>query len=199
MFTEKNQAYVDEFINAFMDQYELNDPAHRLQHFEEVLEVGLELREAFELYKYSVDMLIAGAYLHDLFARYRDIHHILAEEFVKNSDHSVLSRFTTHERNILAKGCGEHRSSYKGAYSSEFSELLSSADCGRVTDGDNLLTRSIEYHRYHFGISTSEAEKEAKKHMKEKFGEDGYARYPTMYKRYYSEALKRRNKVIALW
>ena len=81
----------------------------------------------------------------------------------------------------MARACYEHRASYTGKYSNELAELMSAADRG-APDVDGLLKRSILS-----GINTTVAA--SIKHVKQKYGLGGYARFNSVYSMYYGDAL----------
>lgn len=186
--TDEQNNYRIEFENTFAAQYVLNDRAHRVEHFREVLDTGLVIAErvGFNLNEGEQLALVAAAYLHDLFAWSRPNHHLLSKEFVMGSEHPMLQRLTDIDINLpalVANACDEHRASYKGVFSSKFSELVNSSDRGLPTNPKVLLERAIQYRT---AYSSSESRDviiaESKKHIFDKFGTKGYARYPDMYR-----------------
>lgn len=130
-----------QYIEAYGAQYQLNDPAHRVEHFDKVLALMLDLNDHYQL-QYRQELIVAGAFLHDLFAAYRDVHHILAQHYVATTDDPLIASLSTSERTLLAAACGEHRASYQGKYSSSFSVLLSSSELSARSLVDSEQVRS---------------------------------------------------------
>lgn len=185
--TSVQNEYRVEFENTFAAPYLLNDEAHRVEHFREVLDTGLVIceRVGFNLNEGEQLALVAAAYLHDLFAWSRPNHHLLSKEFVLGSEHSLLEHLVEINPELLdlvANACGEHRASFKGEFSSCFSELVNSSDRGLPNDPHVLLERAIQYRTAYTNEPRDVIIAESKKHIFDKFGTKGYARYPDMYR-----------------
>lgn len=181
-----------DFINAFSPAWELNDGAHRVEHFDGVALAGLHINRVLGL-GYPERMILMVAYLHDLFAWSRENHHMLSQEFVKGTCHPLIGHYTktAEERILVAKACGEHRASFKGLFSSPFSELMNSADKEHPKSLDSMIQRAMSYHMdRNPGSTFKEARRVSELHMKEKFGRNGYARYPNMYKEAFGKELE---------
>lgn len=178
-----------ELIVAFKPHYLLNDLAHQEDHFEEVFITGVEINNRLEL-GYPEHLIMYAAYLHDLFAWSRDNHHELSYTFVKGTCHPMVKRLSDQERELVADACLCHRASYKGEFYNAFSKLINSADRGRPTTMTSILDRAINYRiSKNKGESRSEMVLDAIKHVKEKFGSKGYARYPSFYMACYKKEL----------
>lgn len=176
----------NKLIDQFGSMYALNDSAHREPHFENVYRCARHINNVSGA-GYSLEILMLGAYLHDLFSYHRDVHHELAATFVAKSSFKPLLELTPEERHALAAVVGEHRSSYRGDYTSRLSEVLAAADRGfpnvvakieRAIQSrkDLYPTRSATWHREN-AIAT----------MKRKFGTDGTARFPSVYEEVFGD------------
>ena len=177
-------------IVSFEGHYALNDTAHRVDHFEEVFETGCFINAKLGL-GYGHDVILAAAYLHDLFAWSRKNHHELSYEFVKGSCHPWLARFTPGERWMIALACRHHRASFKGRFRGKFDELINSADRGMPKPVKAAVDRAIKYRESRgFEGSREVLVRDAVNHIKEKYGSSGYARYPEMYRVCFADALK---------
>lgn len=173
----------------------MNDAAHRVEHFEEVNEVGQYINGVLGL-GHDPKLILYVAFFHDLFAWSRKNHHELSGAFVKGTCHPLIEALTEEERVLVSQGCEEHRASFKGEFSSQFSELMNSADRGWPEDIDAMLERAIQY-RMAKGESREEAYPESVAHLKEKFGKGGYARYPALYLEAFGEELEELQAEIA--
>ncbi len=185
--------YAQVFESKYAQAYLLNDPAHREDHFREVLHNCLSLHRRVHGEDSSISqqkMYVAAAYLHDLFAWSRVNHHILSHEYVVSGDCELLAIFTPEERHLVAKACLEHRASFKGKFSSRFSEAFNAADLGPP----NLLhglKRAYKYARSTApGRTPEEAVQVAVDHLIDKYGRNGYARRSDVYVTMYSAEIE---------
>lgn len=180
----------EEVIDFYFEAYLANDPAHRLDHFADVYSTALDILIRLEL-KYSNKLLMFVSYLHDLYAWDRDVHHDRSADYILTTeDPIIVNNLSKGERQLVAQACREHRASFKGEFSNEFCELMNSADRGYPKTAQELLDRSMDFtsHR-NPEWSEKKVREESLKHIKEKFGTNGYARFPKMYERAYSQEL----------
>lgn len=187
--------YIDEIrqeiVEAFSKHWELNDKAHRQEHFEEVFQTGLVINKTLG-HDFDPKHILFAAYFHDLFAWSRVNHHDLSFEFMRTTDHPLILKYLpSHtERVAIACACHEHRASYKGRFFSVFTELVNSADRGRPGPVKPMLERAIQYREFHHPEQSKDRrEFEAIKHLRDKYGYEGYARYPDMYEKVFGVEL----------
>lgn len=189
-----------EIIRYFSSFWELNDKAHKTDHFEGVFLCGLEINRKLKL-GYDPKLIMFAAYFHDMFAWKRDEHHELSYKWMKLANHPLIVEYLQpSEQHLVAHACHEHRASFKGEFSYEFCELINSADREMPGDVQHMLQRAIRYReKNHPEQTADERIVESIKHLKEKFGHGGYARYPEMYMRCFKEELEvQRNEIMAL-
>lgn len=188
----------DKIVASFSTHWELNDAAHRAAHFEEVFVTGLEISNRLSLGVDERELLFA-AYFHDLFAWSRMNHHELSWEFVQGTDHPLIAEYLSAEaRHRVAWACRQHRASYRGEFVSQFSELVNSADRGRPGRVADMVQRAVDYRTSRFpDMPPDETLRESIRHVQEKFGHGGYARYPAMYEHCYSVELRAQRDEIA--
>ena len=168
-------------ITDFRNQYNLNDPAHRDEHFTDVEKCGNYINDQLNLQIDPYHIMLA-AWFHDLFEWSRINHHLLAYQWVISTDYPLIANLGKRDIEIIGLSCLEHRSTWTGKYSSKLSELISAADRGFPEEDINkLIDRSIKYHMHLFKISESRARTAAIRHIKEKFGTGGTARYNDMW------------------
>lgn len=181
---------IEEIRNEFAPMWELNDRGHRESHFKNVLDTGLFINRELTL-GYDEKLIALVAYFHDLFSWSRNNHHLLSAEWVRTTDHKLFASLSVVEREMVAQACAEHRASYKGEYSSGFSELMAAADRGMPNvDPKDLLERAIKFRLDRLGISREEAYPEALAHVVEKYGRGGYARRPALYMRAFASRME---------
>lgn len=193
------------FIMSFMDRFsgavDLNDPAHRFGHFAGVFETGEIINTRLGLGYPSLAIAVV-AYGHDLFAWSRENHHLLSGTWMESTEDPIIvkaieeiaamiGRTEDQARNMLADACREHRASFRGEFSSEFSELMNSADLEIPAGLGPMLVRAYQYGKAK-GLGTTHEEwvDRAQEHMVEKFGRNGYALYPGMYMEVFKEELE---------
>jgi hypothetical protein len=103
-------------------------------------------------------------------------------------------KFNTEDINLISCAIKEHRASYKGKFTSSISDLVSSAD-RNAPNLNEMLFRSYSYHIEN-GKSHEDAITEAFKHIPDKYGKNGYARFPDYYMlRYKQDLAKLQNKL----
>lgn len=183
-------------ITKYSAQYLLNDPSHRSSHFRTVEKTALEINDVLELDQDPLHIMLV-AYFHDLFAWSRNNHHQLAFEWVRTTDDPFIKQLHDKDRARVAAACLEHRATYDGNFSSKLSELMSAADREAPTSVKEMMKRSIEYHLFK-ERNQAKAEDKARVHIKDKFGTNGYARYPEIYMQVYGDKLYELQKAIDL-
>ena len=184
-----------DFIQEFSQAWELNDRAHRVGHFDNVALAGIHINKKLGL-GYPERLILVVAYLHDLFAWSRDNHHLLSEEFVRGTENHLLQKYchSPEEFAMVSKACGQHRASFNGKFYNSFCELMNAADREAPKSLDSMIARAVMYHMDRNTTATfEEAQVVSEHHMYEKFGREGYARYPMMYHQVFGADLE------ALW
>lgn len=173
----------------FGPEYLLNDRAHQWDHVSAVAERALDINEQFEL-GYDRRMVVIPALLHDLFTRYRNIHHTLIKEFLLTTDYRHIRPFTASQRKLMAEAAYTHRASYTGTYPHILCELIATADREPPRDIQSILVRAWKYAEKHHGGSRLVIAQQVVNHMREKFSTNGYAKYPDLYLRKYNLQLQ---------
>jgi hypothetical protein len=184
-----------DIIKDFSPAWELNDKAHRIEHFDNVFKCGMHINETLSL-GYHPSLILLTAFFHDMFSWSRFNHHQLSSEWIKTTDYHHIASQPPEARALIAIGCMEHRASRTEPFSCEFGELMSSADREMPGDALAMVQRAI-YFRMARGMTCEEAVGPAIQHIKEKFGHGGYARYPTMYQKVFSDELIAQRQMIA--
>lgn len=187
----------EEIQSSFGDMWEHNDQAHRMKHFEEVYQCGIHINAELNL---GVDekLIMFAAYFHDLFAWSRANHHVLSYNFIKTTDHPLIEKHLNEdERELVALGCLHHRASNDKPFQCEFDQLINAADRGFPGDVRGMLNRAVQYHQTkNPDLPIAQRHDTAVQHLKDKYGPDGYARYPKMYTDVFGEALYQQQRDI---
>lgn len=185
----------ESIIDEFTKHWELNDAAHRIEHFLEVEGCGNYINDTLGL-GYSPKLIMLVAFFHDLFAWSRYNHHLLSAEWVSSTDNPLFADLTEREVLLVAAGCREHRGSGTMPFTCEFAEMMCSADRGfPSTDLTGMLSRAVAF-RTAQGVSEEIAIIDAKVHLKEKFGSNGYARYPRLYQKAFGDQLLKQQQAV---
>lgn len=184
----------------FEKAWKLNDKAHRIEHFQDVEETGHIINRRACNGAHDDKLILLAAYFHDMFAWSRFNHHLLSATWVRTTDYPLVEVLSDKNRELLAQGCEYHRASGTAIFPSEFAELICSADRGRPGNVDGMVMRAFQYRKSHFPkMGRKEALKSSVAHVKEKYGTDGYARYPNLYlKAMGNELAEQRLKIDAL-
>ncbi len=168
--------------------YRINDEAHRYEHFDAVFECGAIINERLDL-GFDPRLIMFAAYTHDMFAFSRHNHHEMSHLWITTTDDELINNIEFMDRFNLAKACQEHRASFRGDFSSPFSQLFNAADRELPKGIDAILERALLYRMGNYNETHKQAMKPSIKHIKEKFGSNGYARYPAMYFRCFEDEL----------
>lgn len=182
-------------ITEFTHRWELNDRAHRIEHFQDVERCGNHINDKLGL-GFDPKLIMLVAFFHDMFAWSRFNHERLSGEWVATTDHPIICALTQEERTLVSLGCAEHRASFKGTYSNDFTEMMSSADRGFPMELEAMIQRSALYHEDVFGFGPEQARIAAIAHMKDKYTLSGYARYPSIYRQVFGNVLAEKDKAI---
>ena len=191
----KVEMLIERIVDKYGKAFRLNDDAHQIDHFHNVFTTGLYINDKLSL-GHKPEKIAAVAYFHDMFSWSRYNHHQMSAHWVRTTDCPIIKEFSIEDRWDISVGCGEHRASFKGEFTCEFSELMNSADreMPDVT-GMRILSRSVRC-SLSSADNYDETLKRALEHIHEKFGSSGYARYPAMYEQAFSDVLQEQRKTI---
>lgn len=190
---------IKQVAKNYRKHWDLNDPGHRMPHFLDVWTTSLEIAARLGMAgTFDRKAALFFALFHDLFAWSRVNHNMLASNWFLTTDCDIVLEHYPNwddgglhpKRIMLANAIAEHRSGYKGAYSSTFSEIMASADRGRPQSIETYMERAVSY-RTHRGESLEQAKVGASQHLLEKFGRNGYARHPELYRKAYGAEIER--------
>lgn len=188
----------DHIVKKFSRMWELNDEAHRIEHFLDVEKCGNYINDKLGL-GFDPMLIMLVAFFHDMYAYDRHNHHHMSAEWVLTCDYKVIGVLSDEHRAMVAAGCREHRASGNKPFSCDFAEMMCSADRGfPTTDPEQLVKRAVQHRMHQSGMSEAEARPLAIEHIKEKYGTGGYARYPEMYVRAFADEFYAQKEAIAL-
>lgn len=141
MFSEEEVfTYLEERYKPY---YEKNDEAHQLNHINSNIENTCRICHELDVV-YNPYITTLTSFAHDMYSSTkRKLHHQEASRHVLNKEDIIYHFLLNSELEEVANACNEHRASYKGEYSSLFSEIYSVADRGDITVED-ILTRTFQ-------------------------------------------------------
>ncbi len=95
--------------------------------------------------------------------------------------------FTYQELEYMSEACAQHRGSYKGELTSDLADLVSSSDRS-APNITHVVLRSYAYNK-EMGKTDEDAYIEVARHLKNKYGKNGYAKLPRYYCTYFKGEL----------
>lgn len=175
-----------EFIDKALAEYSKNDAAHLEDHAIFVVTNADIIIEKYPELQKDRRVILTAALLHDVKCHVnRDKHHILGalavyREYIR-SNMITRSTFFQEEITRIEECVLEHRASWKHQRSHDASECVAAADRGRP-ELVGYMRRAVRFRYAHLpeGAEVTDQIKrqivnESIIHMREKFGESGYA------------------------
>lgn len=181
--------------------YSEHDGAHGFNHIKDVVKRVIKMTEFVEQHNVKVNKTVVqnAALLHDITRHIDDENHnesgankameILRGEFGSKLSQDLLNR--------IHSAIYEHRASYSGDLSSIESEILSSADRTAPGDIEKMFKRAFLYSMDKEKCETiEEGVERAYNHIISKYGENGYAKFPDVYKSYYAKEFEEMQRTL---
>ena len=165
-----NQELKEYIKNNIIPCYREYETSHNDEHILTVINNSLEISKDLNV---DIDMVYTIAAYHDIGIKYvRADHHLTSAKYLL--DDKNLNRWFNEEQIIIMKQAIEdHRASSKEEPRSIYGRIISEAD--RDINPERILQRCIQYaiarHPY---ASDNEIISFVKKHIDEKYGENGY-------------------------
>lgn len=165
-----------------------NDRAHGWGH---IVDVAKTAKALAKQYKVEDTALLLAALCHDLYATVsREDHEVHAGQWVR--EHLASFGYGAYVE-VVARMCEQHRASYQGEYSGAMEELFASADRGFFEPANYAehYWRSFQYNADKYPEFTPlEVCGNVANHMREKFGINGYAKWPIIYSEVFGHTIK---------
>ena len=185
---QNHHELIVDVIKKIFPYYEKNEPGHRLDHALNTLKYGLKLAVFTKLDQQYINDVIIATLLHDIYARveYHEIHHAMAYKEIMIGGHmydwfmDTCDKYNSHP-SIIQDAVYEHRATYDGKYSNNVAKITAAADRGKPCV-KSICERFLT-------IFPNKKQSELIKIIQKKYGINGYARYPQIYKDYFGEAL----------
>ncbi len=176
---EELKQYIE---SSILPLYAKNEPAHGTKHIESVIARSFELVEENRLDVNPNIVFVVAAY-HDLGHHIDPKTHERISAQMMATDKTLQKFFTADELKTIKEAIEDHRASADESPRSIYGKIVSSAD--RNTTVEACLSRSYTYGKRLKPDATDEQLFErAHYHLKEKFGQDGYAKFYFKDKKY---------------
>lgn len=184
---------VKQFIIFSLDLYDdCPDRGHGKEHISQVIEHAVAMSKEMDL---DENIAAVAACFHDVGLMWgdctREHHHINSGKFIEDNYEVFRCYFTNSEIAKIKAAVEEHRSSYKGEYTSIYSLIISDAD--RSCDIITMISRSYLYNLDH-GTPMDKLYNEVYNHLKEKYGPEGRVK---LHLPYAKEMLQASKEIIA--
>ena len=168
--------YREEIRSHYQAFYTYGDPAHLIDHADSVCDLALHINK-----ECNEHLVILAAYMHDMFnANNRPIHNELAYAYVLKAEDKFLKKLSEAEILEVAHAVLEHRGCFTGTFYSPLSAIISSADRG-LPDLDFIVIRSMKFN--------NENAEDVHKYVTGRYGTEGYANYPDVYRAMFNDEL----------
>ena len=161
--------------------------SHGLNHIQDNLNKAEKMLEFVK--EPFTDQIYAAIVFHDsgLEKHGRSMHEHYSAEIAKKE---LKDLFNTKDLHLISAAILEHRASFKGKFTSMLSDICSSADRNEP-NFEATVARSFLYTTEHHPEFDFETKCDTvAKHLYEKYGTKGYARFPIYYSRYYRNDLR---------
>lgn len=206
-----DEQLADFLLTIVIPIYKSNDSAHGVEHLEEVFSTAITILERVGYKTIPVEdraSAFVAILFHDITATTdRDNHQNSgAEAFDRMMNTVVRQSRNRSVRDAVIAGrynidinkakaaIREHRASYKGEFTSIASEIVSGADRGipQPTEENvkHKIDKSYKYHIEKLSEDETLARINSLKHIKEKYGAKGYAKYPNIYEKAFKHELE---------
>ncbi|MGL4988444.1 MAG: hypothetical protein ACRCYT_02310 [Cetobacterium sp.] len=173
--------YLESLINAIYK--ESTDDSHKSSHIFEVLTRAMAIKNDV----LTTNEILAIAF-HDIANHLdRDFHEVLGVYWFNVIAKGILKNQDIH---IIEKAIRNHRASYQGELTTYIEALVSSADRPAPGDVSAIVERSYKYARNQCNTKMNSV-MHAVNHVKEKYGTNGYSKFPDLYKEFYGEQLEK--------
>lgn len=170
MVNELLKNYIEKNI---FKEYLKNDKGHSLDHITYVINRSLKFAQNVD--NINVDIVYTAAVYHDIGHHIDPKNHEKVSARIMYEDKNLKEFFDEKELTIIKEAIEDHRSSSSKEPRSIYGKILYTADKNN-TSINNALTRTYQYRLKHFpNYSLKEIIKDSRKHLIDKFGNNGYA------------------------
>lgn len=155
-------------------EYQKNEPAHNLEHIQYVIERSFKFAQTVP--DINLDMVYTIAAYHDIGHHIDPKRHEIVSAEIMQKDKKLKQFFSEEELKTIKEAIEDHRASSDHEPRSIYGKIVSTAD--RNNTVESCLFRSYSYgKRLHPDYSDEQLFERAYDHLKDKFGENGYAKF----------------------
>ena len=171
---EINDDLKDYIEKNIFPEYSKNEPAHNIDHIKYVIHRSFKI--AYTLPNINYNMVYTIAAYHDIGHHIDSKKHEIISGEIMSKDEKLKKFFSEEELKIIKEAIEDHRASAEHEPRSVYGKIVSTADRNNTVEA--CLRRSYTYGKKLEPDSTDEELFErAYKHLKMKFGENGYAKF----------------------
>lgn len=169
MINKELKKYIMENI---FPEYKNTDKGHDLNHIKYVIKRSIKFSEKEK--NINIDMVYTVAAYHDIGHKIDPKNHEKISAKILEKDPKLKEFFKEEEIKIMKEAIEDHRASSKEEPRNIYGKIVSSAD--RNTDINSIIKRTYEYRIKNYkNASLEELIDESYSHIKDKFGNKGYA------------------------
>jgi uncharacterized protein len=174
MSTKINDEIREHIENNVFPEYQKNEPAHNLSHIKYVIDRSFKFAQTVPNINYDIVYVVAA--YHDIGHHIDPKKHELVSAEIMQKDQELKKFFSEDELKIIKEAIEDHRASSDHEPRSIYGKIVSTAD--RNNSVNSCLERSYFYgKKLHPEYSDDELFNRAYEHLKQKFGENGYAKF----------------------
>ena len=168
-----NKELVDYIEKEIFPLYNKNEESHGLKHIETVIERSLKFAKDYDA---NIDMVYTIAAYHDLGHHIDRKRHEIISAQIFIEDENMKKWFSDEQRKIIKDAIEDHRASSNHEPRTIYGKIASTAD-RTIVKIDNTIKRSYSYGKRNYqGITEEEQIQKVYEHLKDKYGENGYAK-----------------------
>ena len=168
-----NKELVDYIEKEIFPLYNKNEEGHGLKHIETVIERSLKFAKDYDA---NIDMVYTIAAYHDLGHHIDRKRHEIISAQIFIEDENMKKWFSDEQRKIIKEAIEDHRASSNHEPRTIYGKIVSTAD-RTIVNIDNTIRRSYSYGKRNYqGITEEEQIQRVYEHLKDKYGENGYAK-----------------------
>ena len=168
-----NKELVDYIEKEIFPLYNKNEEGHGLKHIETVIERSLKFAKDYDA---NIDMVYTIAAYHDLGHHIDRKRHEIISAQIFIEDENMKKWFSDEQRKIIKDAIEAHRASSNHEPRTIYGKIVSTAD-RTIVKIDNNIKRAYSYIKKNFQEITEEEQiQKVYEHLKDKYGENGYAK-----------------------
>ena len=168
-----NEELVKYIQNEIFPMYDKNEEGHGIGHIKTVIERSLKFAKDYDV---DINMVYTIAAYHDLGHHIDRKRHEIISAQIFIEDENMKKWFSDEQRKIIKDAIEDHRASSNHEPRTIYGKIVSTAD-RTIVKIDNNIKRAYSYIKKNFQEITEEEQiQKVYEHLKDKYGEKGYAK-----------------------